>query len=59
MHCAGASGLFGREFVSVDRSVNKHSFQTCLGSLATVDAMMYCGAQPMEAPKFCHRFAMS
>ena len=33
MHCAGPSGLFGREFVSVDRSVNKHSFQTCSGSL--------------------------
>ena len=27
MHCAGPSGLFGREFVSVDRSVNKHSFR--------------------------------
>ena len=27
MHCASPSGLFGREFVSVDRSVNKHSFR--------------------------------
>ena len=33
MHCAGPSGLFGREFVSVDRSVNKHSFQTCSESV--------------------------
>ena len=27
MHCAGPSGLFGRESVSVDRSVNKLSFR--------------------------------
>ena len=31
MSCISLSGLFGREFVYIDCSVNKHSFQTCLG----------------------------
>ena len=33
-------------------------FSDLLGK-STVDATIHCGAQPMEALKFCHRFAMN